>query len=56
MRLRELRYSCIIAWESISRQALIFSRRQTQQRFSDEKGATSAPQTTHPWRLRSGFA
>lgn len=49
-------YSCIIAWESISRQALIFRRRHTQQRFSDEKGATSAPQTTHAFRLRSGRA
>ena len=49
-------YSCIIAWVSVSRQALIFSRRQTQHRFSSENGATSAPQTTHPRFLRSGLA
>lgn len=49
-------YSCIIAWESVSRQALIFSLRQTQQRFSSENGATSEPQTTQPFFLRSGRA
>jgi hypothetical protein len=34
-------------WFSASFQALIFSRRQTQQRFSSEKGATCSPQITH---------
>lgn len=49
-------YSCIIACESLSRQALIFSRRQTQQRFSSENGATSDPHTMQPFFLRSGRA
>ncbi len=38
-------------WLSASFQALIFSRRQTQQRFSSENGAASSPQTTHLPRL-----
>lgn len=49
-------YSCIMACESASRQALILSRRHTQQRFSSENGATSEPQTTQPFFFRSGFA
>jgi hypothetical protein len=40
-------YSCIEGWLSDSRQALIFRRRQTQQRASVENGATSPPQITH---------
>lgn len=44
---RRLGYSCMAAWPSTSRQALIFRRRQTQQSSSVENGATSAPQTTH---------
>ncbi|MBK5292712.1 MAG: hypothetical protein JJE04_13660 [Acidobacteriia bacterium] len=41
---------------SLSRQALIFKRRQIQQRPSEEFGAQSALQTTHfAWRaIRSG--
>jgi hypothetical protein len=38
-------------WLSDSRQALIFSRRQTQHRASVEKGATAPPQITHFPRL-----
>ena len=34
-------------WLSASFQALIFSRRQTQHRFSSENGAASSPQITH---------
>jgi hypothetical protein len=43
---------------SASRQALILSRRQTQQRPSEEFGATSVPQTEHfaPRLMVSGVA
>jgi hypothetical protein len=44
------------AWESVSRQALIFSRRQTQQSSSVENGATSSPQTTQRPGLRAAGA
>ena len=40
-------YSCMGAWLSLSAQAEILRRRQTQQRPSEEFGATSLWQTTH---------
>jgi hypothetical protein len=51
-------YSWTAAWLSVSRQALILRRRQTQQSSSVEKGATSSPHTTHlPGFLdRAGWA
>jgi hypothetical protein len=51
-RIRRARYSCIGAWCSMSRQALIFRRRQTQHSGSSEPSAVSDPQTKH---LTGGF-